>query len=215
MGTVNTDTSLWQVALLTCGVIAPLVQFASDRITGALVKGYDFSADSMSDLCAAGSSVRPLVLALTLVVAALTAAFAIGVFQSGTLPVRIVAVLIAANPMLTLVSSVFFPNTLGIRPSFGTPGVLLMAFAVLCFVLAMIVGAFAFAGWMRWLSVGIPVAYVLLTVVRYATAGTTPATMYGVQERTMVYTYLLWMMALAFHLLYSTGLVHRLTSAPS
>ena len=136
-------------------------------------------------------------------------------FRSGDLPVRIVAVLIAANPVLTLVSSVFFPNTLGIRPSFGTPGVLLMAFAVLCFVLAMIVGAFAFTGWMRWLSIGIPVAYVLLTVGRYATASMTQETMFGAQERTMVYTYLLWMMALALHRLYSTGLVHRLTSASS
>jgi hypothetical protein len=213
MRMVGANSVGWQNVLLVCGVIAPLLHFAIDRTAGVRFKGYDFSAQSMSDLSAVGSAVRPLVLLLTTAATVLVVAFAIGVWSSGTLSAKVVAALIMGNALFSLVAVAFFPYTLGERPAFGTPGVLLMFIGVLCSVLAMLVGAVAFGGWMRWISIGVPVAYVVLALVRYATAGSAQTvTMIGAQERTMAYTYLLWMLALAVYLLLSTGALDRLTS---
>ncbi len=190
-----------QKILLFCGIIASLLYLGMDLISGKLIKGYNFISQSMSELGAAGSPTRPLIIALTVVACAFMIAFAVGVWimtGPAVLP-RIVAVLIFGNAVTGLISTLFFPNQFGVRPEFGTPGVMLMFVSVLCFVLAMIVGAFAFGGWMRVLSIAIPVAYILLAVLRVATAAGSPVSI-GVQERTMSYTYLLWIIGLAIYL---------------
>jgi hypothetical protein len=83
-----------------------------------------------------------------------------------------------------------------------------MFLSVVCFVLAMLFGAVAFSGWIRALSVVIPASYVILAVLRFATAASSSvgqvASLIGAQERTMVYSFLLWAMALAIHLLQSS-----------
>jgi hypothetical protein len=70
-------------------------------------------------------------------------------------------------------------------------------------------GAAAFSGWLRALSIAIPVAFVLLAVLRFATAAPSPAgeagLLIGMQERTMAYVFLLWGMALAVYLLLLSG----------
>jgi hypothetical protein len=79
-----------------------------------------------------------------------------------------------------------------------------MFISVLCFVLAMVFGAVAFHGWMRILSISIPTAYVILAILRFATAApssTGAAVLIGTQERTMAYSFLLWVIALAIYLL--------------
>ncbi len=61
----------------------------------------------------------------------------------------------------------------------------------------------AFRGWLRGVSIAIPAAYVLLAALRFAAAPPAgdAAALIGAQERTMAYSYLLWVMALAIHLL--------------
>jgi hypothetical protein len=144
---------------------------------------------------------------LTLAASALMVAFGIGVWRAAgpeILP-RIVAVLILGNAAAGLVAMLFFPNQLGVRPIFGSPGVLLMFASVLSFVLAMAFGAAAFHGWMRLVSIAIPVSYVLLAVLRFATAASSKAgseVLIGTQERTMAYSFLVWVVLLAiYHLL--------------
>jgi hypothetical protein len=199
-----------QKILLSCGILAPLFYLGTDLLTGKLIKGYSFSAQSMSELGAYGSPTRPLVVALTLVASVFMIAFGIGVWRAAgpaILP-RIVAGLILGNALAGLASTLFFPNRLGVRPEFGTPGVLLMFLGVLCFVLAMVFGAVAFHGWMRILSIAIPTAYVLLAILRLATAASSAAgaaVMIGAQERTMAYSFMLWTMALASYLLLLSG----------
>lgn len=199
-----------QKILLSCGIIAPLVYFGTDLLAGKLIKGYNFSAQSMSELGAAGSPTRPLVVALTLVASVLMIAFGIGVWQAAgpaILP-RIVAGLILSNAVTGLAATLFFPNHFGVRPEFGTPGVLLMFFSVLCFVLAMVFGAVIFHGWMRILSIAIPATYLLLAIIRFATAapsGEIAAVLIGAQERTMAYSFLLWTLCLAIYLLSQYG----------
>jgi hypothetical protein len=140
------------------------------------------------------------------VASAFMIAFAVGVWRAvgpAILPC-IVAGLILGNAVTTLVATLFFPNRFGVQPEFGTPGVLLMFLGVLCFVLAMILGAVAFHGWMRILSIAIPAAYILLAILRFATAESSAAgaaVLIGAQERTMAYSFLVWVTALAMFLL--------------
>lgn len=208
MRPVTSEAAWIQQGLLICGILAPLVYVGTDRLAGSLLDGYSFSAQSMSDLGASGSPVRWLVLGLTCVACALMVAFAVGVWRAanGALPVRGVAVLLAANAVLGLVATLFFPTRYSERPAFGTPGVILMFLSVVCFVLAMVVGAVAFGGWLRILSIAIPVGYVVLAVLRFATAApaTDTASLIGTQERTMAFSFLFWVVALAINLLLSS-----------
>jgi hypothetical protein len=197
-------SNMLQKILLSCGIIAPLLHLGTDLLAGKLLKGYSFFTQSMSELGAAGSPTRSLVVALSLVASVFMIAFGIGVWQAAgqaILP-RIVAGLIIGHTVTGLISTLFFPNRFGVRPEFGTPGVLLMFFSVLCFVLAMVFGAVAFHSWMRILSLAIPVAYVLLASLRFATAASSASgntVMIGAQERTMAYSFLVWVMALAIY----------------
>lgn len=198
--------NLLQKILLSCGIIAALLYLGTDVLTGKRLKDYSFSVHSMSEMGAAGSPTRPLFVMLTLVASVFMIAFVVGIWQV-TGPVllpRIVAGLIAGHVVMGLVATLFFPNRFGVRPEFGTPGVLLMFISVLCFVLAMIFGAIAFNGWLRVLSIAIPTAYILLAILRFATAASSTAGatgLIGTQERTMAYSFLVWVMALAVHLL--------------
>lgn len=204
---VNLHNDLQKI-LLSCGIIAPLFYLGTDWLAGKLLKGYNFTSQSMSELGAAGSPTRSLVIWLTLVASALMIAFGAGVCRSAgeALLPRIVGWLVIGNAATGLIATLFFPNRFGERPDFVSPGVLLMFLSVVFFVLAMVFGAAAFSGWFRILSIAIPASYVLLAVLRFATAAkpsTGEAVMaIGAQERTMAYSFLFWVIALAIYLLY-------------
>jgi hypothetical protein len=112
---------------------------------------------------------------------------------------------VIGNAVAGLVATLLFPTRFGERPTFGSTGVILMFLSVVFFVLAMVFGALAFRGWLRILSIAIPVTYVLLAVLRFATAhassGGEAVSLVGTQERTMAYSFLVWVIALAIHLL--------------
>jgi hypothetical protein len=196
-----------QKILLYCGILAPLVFLGTDWLAGRLLKNYSFARQSISELSAAGSPTRPLVVSLTLIASVLLIAFGVGVWRAGgtTLLPRVVSALVIVNAASGLVAAGFFPNRFGERPLFASAGVLLMFLSVVSFVLAMVLGAVAFGGWLRILSIGIPVSYLLLGFLRFATASAASAgesvSLVGVQERTMSYSFLLWVMALAIYLL--------------
>jgi hypothetical protein len=193
--------------LLSCGILASLLYLGTDLWAGKLLKDYSFSAQSMSELGATGSPTRQLVVVLTMAASAIMIVFGVGVWQTSattTILPRIVAGLIIGNAVAGLIATLFFPNRFGVRPEFGTPGVLLMFLSVLCFVLAMVFGAAAFHSWMRVLSIAIPVAYILLAILRFAIAASSTldaAVLVGAQERTMAYSFLVWVTALAIYLL--------------
>jgi hypothetical protein len=197
---------LLQKMLLYSGLLAALVNLGMDILAGKLLKGYRFKIQSMSDLSAAGSPVRPLVVVLTAVASVLMIAFGVGIWRAAdqALFARVVSGLVIGNAAAGLIATLCFPNQFGVRPKFASPGVLIMFLGVLCFVLAMVFGAVAFSGWLRILSIAIPTSYIILTILRFATATSSaskPATMIGAQERTMAYSYLVWVAALAIHLL--------------
>ncbi len=200
-------SNMLQKILLSCGILAPLFYLATDWLAGRLLKGYSFAAQSMSELSAAGSPTRSLVVSLTLVASVLMVAFGVGVWRvagQALLP-RVIGGLVIGNATAGLVATLFFPTRFGVRPNFGSAGVIIMFLSVVFFVLAMVFGAAAFSGWLRIVSIAIPVTYVLLAVLRFATVTTSSTgeviSLVGVQERTMAYSFLLWVMALAMHLL--------------
>jgi hypothetical protein len=204
--------------LLSCGILASLLSIGADLLAGERLKDYNFFAQSMSELSAAGSPTRTLVVLLSIAASAFLIAFAAGVWQAAgpsVLP-RIVAGLIFGNAAAGLTSTLFFPNQFGVRSEFSTPGVMLMIIGVLCFVLAMVVGAAAFPGWMRILSIAIPAAYIILAILRFATVSSSaagPTGLIGAQERTMVYSFQAWVMALAIYLLIMSNRTMDIVSA--
>ncbi len=213
MHSVANERDIVQQILLLCGIFAPLLHMATDQLAGRMLQGYSFAAQSMSELSASGAPTRKLVVALTIAATVLMIAFGIGVWRAGeqALAPRLVAGLVIGNAALGLLATTFFPTRFGERPVFGSAGVIIMFLSVVCFILAMVAGAAAYGGWLRIVSIGIPVAYVLLTVLRLATAASASTggagELMGVQERTMAYAFLFWVMALAVYLLLSSRAV--------
>ena len=207
MPSVGSETDWMQRVLCFCGILAPLLYLGTDWLAGRLLKGYSFAAQSMSELSAAGSPTRSLVVSLTLVASVLMVAFGVGVWRAaGETPLpRVVGGLVSGNAVAGIIATLFFPTRFGERPVFGSVGVIVMFLSVVFFVLAMLFGAAAYSGWLRVLSIGIPASYVLLAVLRFATvessAARGAAPSIGAQERTMAYSFLIWVMALAIHLL--------------
>ena len=200
-------SSLPQKLLISCGIISSLLYLGTDWFAGRLLKGYSFTAQSISELSAAGSPTRSLVVSLTFVAGLLLIAFGIGIWQvtgQALLP-RIISGLVIGNVVTGLVATIFFPTHFGERPIFGSTGVILMFFSVLFFILAIVVGAMAFSGWIRILSIAIPSTYILFAILRFATATTSSTgdvvSLVGAQERTMSYSFLFWVMALAIYIL--------------
>lgn len=202
-------------ALLLCGIAASLLHVGTDRLAGTLLRGYDFMSHSMGELSAAGAPTRPLVVTLNLLSAALMLAFGVGVWRTAgqALLPRVTAGLVMGQAVAGLVLILFFPDRYGMRPDPASAGVIVGATGVLLLVLAIAFGAAAFGGWFRILSVGILVAYAALAALRFATAGASSAaetvSLVGAQERTMLYVFLAWIIALAVLLLTSGSTTSR------
>ena len=120
-------SNFWQKCLLYCGIFAPIVYLGTDWLAGWILKGYSFKTQSMSDLSAVGSPVRPIVVSLTLAACLLMIAFGIGIWltEGHQLLARIVAVLVIGNAVTGFIATAFFPTHYGERPAFFSPGVLL------------------------------------------------------------------------------------------
>jgi hypothetical protein len=201
------DTAL--KVLLVCGIIASLLYVGTDMLAGLLKSGYRFDSQSASVLSAFGTTTRPYVLPLNILVCILMVAFAVGVWLSPghNWLLRVVACLLAGNAILTMVAVTFFPVHLD--QAFNTNpneiNVILMMIGLLLFILAIGFGAAANQNWFRYFSIGTILlffgAYVLVT------RGTTPVLFgepgpaVGIQERSMYYIELLWLSLQAIILL--------------
>ncbi len=201
--------NMLQKILLSCGILAPLLYLGTDLLAGKLNEGYSFSAQSMSELGAAGSPTRPLVVALTLVASAFMIAFGFGVWRTAgpaILP-RMRSRLILGNVVAGLAATLLLPNHFGDAAGIRQPGCSAHVYQRLVFR----VGNGSWGGGVprldAFLSVAIPAANILLAILRFATAASSiagPPVMIGAQERSMAYSFLLWTMALAIYLLLSS-----------
>lgn len=203
----SVDSTIAYKFLLTLGILAPIVKIATDVFAIRMWKGYSFVSQSISELSASGAPTRSTVLLLDLLFDLLIVAFAIGLWQQPDQShiLRIVSALIVANAVISFFVTLFIPmqiNSDGIS-SASTIHVVLMAIGVFSFMAAMGLAGFAFDDWIRYVSLGILVAYFVLAGIRLilpsGTIGDTEQVTSGIQERTMVLGYLFWLCALSVH----------------
>ena len=210
MTAVSEAPNLILKVLLTCGILAALIFALADILAGLLTKGYRFDSQSASELSASGAPTRPLVIPLNLAANLLLMAFAIGVWLSAheNWAMRLMAVFIAINALFSILGFAFFP----LHPAepansqANRLNTISMAVSMFAFVLAIVFGAVANHNWFRTFSLGIILLYVVGTVVGLRLRGS-PAqdgntvSRVGVQERTMIYSWLLWLILQAIVLL--------------
>jgi hypothetical protein len=187
--------------LFICGILAALIYLGTDLFAGLQKTGYRFDSESPSILSASGATTRPYVLPMNLVAGMLLVAFSIGLWllaeQNWIL--RVVAGFLAGNAILSMVAVVFFPMNIG--ELMNTPAnkvhVIIMATGEFLFILAIIFGIFAYDNWLRYLSIGIIVVFILLTILGLYVfpqiAHDPSRATNGIQERTMMYSQLLWL----------------------
>ena len=195
--------------LLVCGILSSLLYVGTDILAGMLWEGYNFASQSASELSAFGASTRSLVLPLELTADVLLIAFALGVWVSAgrNRALRVTAGLLAANAVTALVAVAFFPMHPGEAVSTfdNTMNVVLMGVSVLFLLGAMVFGAAAYKNWFRFYSIGTFLVFLVEDILAtlgapQAIAGQ-PGPLVGIQERTMIYGCLLWVVVLAIVLL--------------
>ena len=200
-----------QRILILCGILSGVLLATTDLVAGLLKPGYRFDSQSASVLSAPGTSTRPYVLPLNLLSGLLVLAFAVGVWWSNdqNWAFKAVAILLAGNALFQMVSVAFFPMVL--EEPMDSPAnrlnVILMFLSVLCFFLAICFAIFANQNWFRYFSLGEVLFFVGLTIFGLATAKSDftvfgpHSEMVGIQERTMIYSWQIWLILQAITLL--------------
>lgn len=173
------------------------------------MEGYDFISQSVSELSAIGAPTRSLVVPLNLTYDTLMIAFGLGVWVSASRnrALRLTALMVAGNAVISLVVIAFFPTnpieTWSVYPN--NVHLVLMVMSMFCFLLAIGFGAVAYRKWFRLYSLGILLTYLILAIFRFTQASQIPAgqseSLIGIQERTMIFGYLLWVAMLAIVLI--------------
>ena len=191
---------------LICGIIASLLWAGTDILAGALWEGYNFISQSISELSAIGAPTRLFVFPLNLTCDVLLIIFGLSVWRSADQKraLRVTALMVVGTAVMNGLASAFFPMHLGESASSNTMGVILGATGMVFFLLAVGFGAAAYRNWFRFFSIGILLAFFVLTIVgllRPLIATGEPTSSIGIQERTMSYVYLMWVVVLAIVLL--------------
>lgn len=192
--------------LLVCGLAAPVLFLAADLLGIARAAGYRPMKQSISEMTAVGARTRPLVTSLGVTRDVLLAAFATGVTASADDNRALAATggLIAANAALDAFATAALPRDYA-SPTWAprnTANTVVMAAGVGCFVAAMGTGAVGIRGRFRPFSAGVPLSYGLSTALSLLLRSRDePPSSTGAQERTMAYSYQLWVAVLASLLL--------------
>ena len=192
--------------LLMCGVAAAVLTVATDLIMGHLTANYRFLSQSISLLGASGAPTRRFVLPLNLAGNLLLIAFSAGLWltPSAHWALRLTAGLIAGSAILASVAAIFFPlhPDRSFQDSPNNLNVIVMGTSVLFFFLAIVFSAVAHQNWFRYFSLGLLLLFLIEDIL--ATRGTRPSLggstgpLVRLQERTMVYGEMLWVIMQAW-----------------
>ena len=197
--------------LFVCGILSSLLYVSTDILAGMVWEGYSFASQSASELSSLGASTRPLVLPLEFIADVFLILFALGIWISANRnpALRVTAGLLAANAVIALVAIAFFPMhpSQPVSSVANTVNVILMGMSVLCLLVAMGFGAVAYKNWFRFYTIGTFLVFliedILATVGAPQAIAGQPGPLVGIQERTMIYGCLLWVVVLAIILLHS------------
>jgi hypothetical protein len=200
--------------LLGCGVVSSVLYIAVDVLGSLRYPGYRYTEQQFSELTAAGSPVRPLMVALNgIPYTLLVAAFAGGVWTSAgpKRAGRITGAMLIGYAVSGMVTGVFFPmkprealaageGTL--RNAMHPVGTAVMSLFI---VLAMGFGATFLGRRFRYYSYGtiaILIVFGVLTTLQVGRmAANEPTPWMGVTERINIYATMLWGAVLAIGLL--------------
>lgn len=187
--------------LLVCGILSALVIAGTDVLGGVKKSDYNFGSQSASVLTAAGSETRRFVVPLDLAGFILLAAFSIGVWFAAdrNWALRVVAILLAGNAVFSALGITFFPLHLNEAVNSPTNRVNTIVMATGVFLLIFAIG-FAAVGnhnWFRFFSIGILLLFFVLTILGIwffpHLTSAQPVSRIGLQERTMIYSEMLWL----------------------
>ncbi len=190
--------------LLTCGILSSLLYAAGDIIAGTLWHGYSFISQAFSDLPAIYSPVRQFILPFIMLRGVILLAFALGVWiwAGRNRALKVTALMLIGDNVVGLITPIFFPPPSAMHAP-------LTGVEVIFILLAIGSGAIAFKKWFRFYSVGtimILIAtgvWAFMQVSQYTANGNLP--WFGVIERILIYSYLLWVAMFAVVLLRAQG----------
>ncbi len=188
-------------ALLLCGIVAALI-FVLVNLLATLWPGYDFLSQSISDLSAIGSPTFAIVYPLTILYGIFMTAFGVGIWLlgRGNRALRLTAALLLGYSLLGLVAAIFFPGRFGASASDNILYIAPMALSIFSIVMAIGAGALAFRNWFRFYSLGtlaLFAALTLLSIFVFPQPATEAVGRTGLQERSMMFFNLAWVVLLA------------------
>ena len=197
--------------LLSCGIIAGILTIITDLVAGLVKPGYNFLSQSASELSALGMPTRAVVVPLTLISGMCMLAFSTGMWLTATHNIlfRIIALILILSALFSTIALLFFPLHSGevMRSPANRLNVVIMFIGVFAFFLAICVGIIANTGWFRFFSAGLILLFVLLTIFGAIMSKSKleifgeHSQQVGIQERTMIYTWNLWLALQALVLL--------------
>lgn len=196
-----------QNLLLACGILYAVLTFGTDILAGFLTRGYRFDTQTANTFGGVGTPTRRFVLPSNLIAGLLLIAFSIGVWMvpGGSWALRVMACLLAGSALLSMAAVALFPFHPAdpqVTPE-NKKNLMLMAPAVILFVLALVFAAIGNTQWMRYVSIGILALFVLgvmLSTFIYKLTRRMGAST-GIQERTMIYAEMIWIILQAVALL--------------
>jgi len=208
-----------RTALLICGILAPVLYAVTDLLGGMRYEGYSFSSQMVSELMAKGAPSEAFVDPLFMTFNVLLLAFGIGVMREGAAwspALRIVGVLLCIHAIAGFTGPTLYEMSPRGTGGVGSdvPHIVLTAFIVVCLLVAIGVGAFAFGkrfSTYSFATLAVVLIFGALTGYggRLLAAGE-PTPGFGLLERVCIYASQLWIAVLAATLLAS----RRPTIAP-
>lgn len=195
--------------LLICGALSVLLYALSDLLAGLRWHGYSFRDQTISELNAFGSPVRPLTITFGLALYLLMVAFGVGIWRSaaGDRRLRVVGILLAVLGLLSLPSVPFASMHVRGAEQGVTDTLHLVGGMVVIPLLVTAMGFAAAALGRRFLLYTIATVVVLVAFGVWAgvdspkMVANEPTPWMGVIERISVYSYQLWLIVLAIVLL--------------
>ncbi len=200
--------------LLGCGIVSSVLYIAVDILGTLRYPGYRYTEQQFSELTAAGSPVRPLMIALNVIpYTLLVAAFAVGVWTSARpkLAGRITGAMLLGYAAFGMAGGLFFPmNTRealaagerGLSNAMHPPATAVMSLFML---LAIGFGSRLLGKRFWYYSYGTIVLLVVFGVLTSLQAGQMvadePTPWMGLTERINIYATMLWVAVLAVGLL--------------
>jgi hypothetical membrane protein len=196
--------------LLICGILAPFAYAVTDIVAALLYPSYSFTEQAPSELFAIGAPTSPLVVPFFSLSSVLFVAFAFGVWQSsgGERALQVLALLVAANGIDSLVLWQFPMHMRGTIPTFTDKMHLILAINPFV-LLSIALGIAAFRNWFRFYSIATIVILIVLATIAFSyvpAASANQATPWlGLSERSSQYAHQLWHAVLAVVLLRNDG----------